>query len=183
MHGWYSDADFTDRRGAPRLLARRGTRSLEELFRRYSGDIPPKALLDVLTEGAFARRLPNGMYEPLSREFSCENSAAVNAADLATDIDIFFDAILGGGHTAQIRRIDATFSSADVPASIVRICNERADRFLSAMSHYLHASSLKERPKDRYDTSTFSFVILNAKRHGTELDNRRDFTNAESTSA
>jgi hypothetical protein len=104
------------------------------------------------------------MYEPLSRELSSAPAATVSAEDLATDIEMFFDAVFGDGPTARLRRIDATFAAIDVPPSILRICNERADRFFSALSHYLHASSLKTRPAQSSGTTTLSFVLLHALR-------------------
>jgi Family of unknown function (DUF6502) len=177
MHGWYSDADFTDRRGIPRPLARRGLRSLEELFQRYSGDIPPKALLDVLVEGAFARRLPNGMYEPLARQFACATAPPINVEDRAADIEIFFDTILGDCLTGRVCRIDATFAASNVPANVVRTCNDRADRFLGALSHYLHSSSLKMGSQQSSTNSTYSIVVLNAQRR--QLDTTRDDSHAK----
>jgi hypothetical protein len=102
------------------------------------------------------------MYEPLSREFSSASAATVSAEHLTIDIEMFFYSIFSDRSTARLRRIDATFPTVEVPANIVRICNERADRFLSALSHYLHASSLKARPAQPSSTSTFSVVLLHA---------------------
>lgn len=45
--GWTQDPDFTDEHGAPRDLNLEGPEpSFPELVRRYSGDAPPRAILD-----------------------------------------------------------------------------------------------------------------------------------------
>lgn len=47
--GWCSDAEFASREGRPRALLLRGRRaSFESLVKRYSGDIPTRAMLDEL---------------------------------------------------------------------------------------------------------------------------------------
>ena len=47
--GWCSDAEFASREGRPRALQLRGRRaSFETLVKRYSGDIPTRAMLDEL---------------------------------------------------------------------------------------------------------------------------------------
>lgn len=65
ISGWISDPDFLDPRGAPlRLPYSDGTPSFSDLTRRYSPDIPPRAML---TELVVAKRLiasDDGTYEP-----------------------------------------------------------------------------------------------------------------------
>lgn len=49
LNGWRSDPEFASRRGRPRTLPLRGRKgSFEALVKRYSGDIPPRAMLDEL---------------------------------------------------------------------------------------------------------------------------------------
>ena len=48
ISGWVSDDDFTDEAGRPSPLPQRGPISFTELVKRYSGDIPAKAMLSVL---------------------------------------------------------------------------------------------------------------------------------------
>ncbi len=49
LSGWYQDPEFTDAEGAPRVLPLNGKRrSFAALVLRYSGDIPPRAILEEL---------------------------------------------------------------------------------------------------------------------------------------
>lgn len=48
LSGWHRDPDFTDQRGAPRPLSLSDDDGFVALVRRYSGDIPPKAILEEL---------------------------------------------------------------------------------------------------------------------------------------
>lgn len=51
LDGWVTEARYTDSNGTPLALpfrAANGQRSFSELVQRYSGDIPPRAILDEL---------------------------------------------------------------------------------------------------------------------------------------
>ncbi|MGB1951811.1 MAG: DUF6502 family protein [Marinobacter sp.] len=48
VSGWVHDAAFQNRDGEPALLAFDGAMSFSELVKRYSGDMPPRAVLDEL---------------------------------------------------------------------------------------------------------------------------------------
>ncbi len=57
LSGWTCDADFLDAEGKPRLLEADGGTSFRELVKRYSGDMPVRAVLDELVRrGAVIRR-------------------------------------------------------------------------------------------------------------------------------
>lgn len=61
LNGWRSDPEFTSRRGRPRTLPLRGRKgSFEALVKRYSGDIPPRAMLDELRAMLAVRKQQNG---------------------------------------------------------------------------------------------------------------------------
>jgi Family of unknown function (DUF6502) len=56
LFGWYHDPDFLDEQGVPKSLPMEGKHSFRALVRRYSGDIPTRAMLDELkSSGAIAR--------------------------------------------------------------------------------------------------------------------------------
>src|SRR6185295_11470661 len=46
LTGWARDADFLDRKGKPRILDLEGDEGFAGLVKRYSGDMPPRAVLD-----------------------------------------------------------------------------------------------------------------------------------------
>lgn len=49
LHGWTQDADFRDAGGRPRVLPIKGSDdSFHALVKKYSGDVPPRAVLDEL---------------------------------------------------------------------------------------------------------------------------------------
>ena len=58
--GWTSDLDYCDKAGMPRVLPfSRHRKSFETLVRRYSGDIPARAMLSEMTRLGMTRELPN----------------------------------------------------------------------------------------------------------------------------
>jgi hypothetical protein len=67
LRGWHSDPEFVTRTGRPRTLAAKGHHgSFQHLVRRYSGDIPARAMLDELVAGSAARVLRDGSVRALA---------------------------------------------------------------------------------------------------------------------
>ena len=61
LRGWHSDPEFVTKTGRPRALTTKGRgSSFHRLVRRYSGDIPARAMLDELVSGSAARVLRDG---------------------------------------------------------------------------------------------------------------------------
>ena len=61
LNGWCTDQEFASRIGGPRALPLKGRDgSFEALVKRYSGDIPPRAMLDELRAMSAVRRAHNG---------------------------------------------------------------------------------------------------------------------------
>lgn len=68
--GWIRDKDFLDTTGRPMTLAAQGdTASFSELVRRYSGDMPVRAVLDELLRVNAIRELPDGSIQLLERGY------------------------------------------------------------------------------------------------------------------
>lgn len=81
LNGWLSDPDFASRKGRPRdLPLKGGRRSFEALVKRYSGDIPPRAMLDELSAMSAVRRQKNGRVRAIKREFP---GSPVRSRDIA----------------------------------------------------------------------------------------------------
>ncbi|MBD3649698.1 MAG: hypothetical protein HUJ31_20075, partial [Pseudomonadales bacterium] len=59
--GWRRDADFLDESGKPRALPFEGENGFSELVRRYSGDLPARAVLDELLRVGNVRQDSEGM--------------------------------------------------------------------------------------------------------------------------
>ena len=80
MNGWRVDPEFTSRKGRPRALTFRGRhRSFEMLVKRYSGDIPPRAMLDELLAMSVVRKQKNGRIQPKMRR----NTPTMSVRELA----------------------------------------------------------------------------------------------------
>lgn len=95
LAAWARDSDFTDAAGRPRTLPlQEGPGSFAELVRRYSGDMPVRAVLDELVRLGGARRTDTGEIEYLQPRFIGRSSAGdkldllgSDVADLITTID------------------------------------------------------------------------------------------------
>lgn len=93
--GWRRDKDFLDREGKPMVLPVSGkTKSFQELVRRYSGDVPYRAVLDEMqTDGSVERldenrvRLTQRAYLPKADDTMKLHILGVDTAFLIDTID------------------------------------------------------------------------------------------------
>jgi hypothetical protein len=97
--GWVRDPDFSDASGNPRELeiseaAPGGAPTFADLVRRFSGDIPYRAVLDELLRVGAAERMPQGTIRAKSRAFVPQdgdtdkiNILGTDVADLVATID------------------------------------------------------------------------------------------------
>jgi hypothetical protein len=92
--GWRRDKDFLDRKGDPMCLKLSGPASFQELVKRYSGDVPYRAVLDELEgDGSVERmdensvRLTNRAYLPKADESMKLHILGVDTALLVSTID------------------------------------------------------------------------------------------------
>lgn len=86
LSAWTRDADFADEQGAPRvLLLQDGAASFAALVRRYSGDVPVRAVLDELVRVGAVRRHDDGRVELLQRAFLARG-AVDKIEHLGTDV-------------------------------------------------------------------------------------------------
>jgi hypothetical protein len=93
--GWIRDPDFGDGKGHPFPLRMEGKRaSFSELVKRYSGDIPVRAMLDELLRVGAVKQLKDGRICLRSRGYVPQKGAVeklhvlgTDTADLITTID------------------------------------------------------------------------------------------------
>jgi uncharacterized protein DUF6502 len=93
--GWVRDRDFTDGAGDPLALSQSGTgASFSQLVKRYSGDVPARAVLDELLRVGAVERLGEDRIRLLSRAYIPRTSdpdkldiLGADVADLITTID------------------------------------------------------------------------------------------------
>jgi hypothetical protein len=92
--GWVRDADFHEANGEPReLLLDDGKSSFGELVRRYSGDVPPRAVLDELLRVGSVARTESGALRLLGRVYIPRASDIGKIAILGTDVAYLIDTI------------------------------------------------------------------------------------------
>lgn len=97
--GWRRDKDFLDSRGAPRALAISGPGdSFQELVRRYSGDIPHRAVLDELAAEGAVRLSDNDRVRLVERAYVPKADESMKLHILGVDTAYLIDAI---GHNLQ----------------------------------------------------------------------------------
>ena len=84
--GWRRDTDFLDARGRPASLPVAGSgATFTELIRRFSGDVPVRAILDELIRIGAVKRLKNGRIRLLVQAYVPEGSDVDKLHILGTD--------------------------------------------------------------------------------------------------
>jgi hypothetical protein len=154
LSGWYQDPDFTGADGEPRVLSMDGDTGFAELVKRYSGDMPPRALLEelrrvnvVALEGKNKVRVLSRAFVPHAGDLEGLRMLGSALHDLATTIDYN---LMRDGEPARFQR---TVFSERVPARVIpilrRITAERGQRFLESLDDWLTAHELGPRDKDK----------------------------------
>ena len=84
--GWVRDGEFTNDKGEPAALLLEGTPSFAQLVKRYSGDIPARAVLDELLRVGAVRSIKGGRIKLVSRAYVPRTSNLDKLAILGTDV-------------------------------------------------------------------------------------------------
>ncbi len=146
LSGWYQDPDFTGRDGQPKVLPLDGRGvSFTALVRRYSGDMPPRALLEELKRVRAVVVDDLGRVHVLSRAYlpqvgDVEGLRMLGTAvhDLAATIDYNLTR-----EAEDSPRFQRTLFAERVPLKAIpvlrRMVAERAQRFLEALDDWLTA--------------------------------------------
>lgn len=93
LTGWIRDADYLDPSGEPLPVEFDGERSFATLVKRYSGDMPARAVLDeLLRVGAIGRR-EDGLIEPLQRAYVPQTGVLEKLSILGRDASDLIDTI------------------------------------------------------------------------------------------
>jgi hypothetical protein len=163
MHGWFSDMQYVDAAGNPRVLPMTGPASFEELVKKYSGDIPRRAVLRELLAGGMAEVNEVGAVRPLRRHYLLSSGRPeVDLDGLVADADVFFRSAINSRDSAgsAVRRVSVRFPDA-VPLSVRRTVAIRTERFLEALADYLHAESASEPDrKSATDRNSLVFHVM-----------------------
>lgn len=144
LSGWHQDADFCGADGQPLALPLEGKNAdFAKLVRRYSGDMPSRAMLEeLLRVGAVALdsdglvRVLNRSYVPTLGDPEGARMLGYAVRDLASTIDYNLTR-----NTEQPARFQRTVFSNGIPEKAVpvfrRIVSERSQRFLEGLDDWL----------------------------------------------
>jgi hypothetical protein len=86
LTGWVRDADFLDRKGKPRALDVDGRLGFAALVKRYSGDIPSRAILDELLRVGAVRQRADAQLELVTHAYVPHDSEADKLGILGNDV-------------------------------------------------------------------------------------------------
>lgn len=161
MHGWYTDSAFLDTSGVPLCLTNPG--SFSSLVRRYSGDIPTRALLDELIAAGMVSVELDGTVRAVSRHYRTDGNADA-LRNFEFDVEAFLAIESSNGSTSGRcgSRLSAAFAGESVPPAVLRNVSIRTERFLGALSEYLQnaAQQFVATKKDEREAVTTLNILL-----------------------
>jgi hypothetical protein len=140
--GWLRDVDFCEPDGSPRRLHADGPLGFGELVRRYSGDMPVRAVLDELLRVGAVKGHDDGRLEPVTRAYvpsaSMADKLAILGSDVADLVETIDHNIVHGSASPRFQRkvMYHRFPAAYLPAlrqlsaSSSQALLERLDRWL-----------------------------------------------------
>ena len=150
---WVREPVFTDPDGEPRVLPVEGEGGFGELVRRFSGDIPVRAILDELERVGALERLQDGRVRLRVRAYIPQGSDADKLHILGTDVALLIATIdhnLRGGNDAPPRFQRKTLYDnlpGEALPQLRRLSTEKAQAFLQEMDRWLAEHDRDENPR------------------------------------
>jgi hypothetical protein len=141
--GWVRDRDFTDATGNPVALGQEdGSISFSQLVKRYSGDVPARAMLDELLRVGAVERLDDGRIRLLARAYIPRTSDLDKLEILGADVS---DLIYTIDHNLQRGAADPLFQRKvmydNLPAEAIgefrALSTEQAQALLEKLDQWL----------------------------------------------
>lgn len=86
ISGWLQDECFIDRKGDPKALAAEGDGGFNQLIRKYSGDMPSRAVADELIRVGAMEITPHGEYRLTARGYVPGEDVVAKLQVLGTDV-------------------------------------------------------------------------------------------------
>jgi hypothetical protein len=106
LTGWARDADFLDRKGKPRILELEGEEGFAGLVKRYSGDMPPRAVLDELVRVGAVEQREDSRLQLLTQAYVPQRSTVDKLGILGSDVA---DLIATIDHNLELGSADPRF--------------------------------------------------------------------------
>jgi hypothetical protein len=154
LTGWARDADFVDAQGEPRVLeVSEGPASFNGLVKRYSGDMPARAVLDELIRVGAVRRRDDKRLELVTRGYVPQGSAVDKLAILGSDVaDLITTIDHNIEHGASDPRFQRKVMYHSIPAQALpefrRLSAAHAQALLEEMDRWLAAHDVANPPDD-----------------------------------
>jgi hypothetical protein len=152
LTGWARDADFLDGEAQPRALETDGDGSFFTLVRRYSGDMPARAVLDELLRVGAVRQRDDGRLEPLAGAYVPQRSTIDKLRILGTDVaDLIATIDHNLQHGADDPRFQRKVMYDAIPASALpafrKLSAQQAQALLEKLDRWLAAHDIEESPE------------------------------------
>ena len=155
LTGWVRDLEFLDATGEPRVLEADGEASFAALVRRYSGDMPARAVLDELVHVGAVQQRQDGHYELLARAYVPRKNTLEKLGILGADVADLIDTI---DHNLQYGTTDPRFQRkvmyhsmpAEALTAFRKISAIHSQSLLEKLDHWLAAHDI-DNPPDQPD--------------------------------
>jgi hypothetical protein len=153
LTGWARDPDFLEPNGAPRALDADGPAGFAALVKRYSGDMPVRAVLDELVRVGAVERRPDGHLQLAARGFVPRHSAVDKLGILGRDVADLISTIdhnLQHGETDPRFQRKVMYSAIPRPAlpAFRKLSARQAQALLERLDRWLRERDPAEVPED-----------------------------------
>ena len=151
--GWVRDAEFLDAGGGPRPLEPDGDAGFAALVKRYSGDMPARAVLDELMRVGAVQRHEDGRLELLERAYVPQQSTLEKLRILGADVADLIDTI---DHNVQHGATDPRFQRkvlyqsmpADALPAFRKLSASQSQALLEKLDRWLAAHDIDNPPDE-----------------------------------
>jgi hypothetical protein len=142
LTGWGRDAEFSARRGRPRPLELDGEASFAVLVKRYSGDMPARAVLDELVRVGAVERREDGRLQLVTHGYVPQHSATDKLGILGRDVADLIETIDHNlQHGASDPRFQRKVMYAAIPAAALpafrKLSSVQAQALLEKLDRWL----------------------------------------------
>jgi hypothetical protein len=138
ISGWVRDADFRDASGEPRALPLEGAQiSFAEIVRRYSGDMPPRAVLDELLRVGAVERAEDETVRLVTHAYVPRTSDSDKLAILGADLSDLIQTIDHNLNNSEQPRYQRKLMYDNLPAEAVEKFRELSAARAQGLMEYL----------------------------------------------
>jgi hypothetical protein len=153
LTGWLRDPNFHGADKQPRLLEVDGEHGFGTLVKRYSGDMPTRAVLDELIRVGAVSRRDDGRLELLTPGYVPSSSTLDKIGILGSDVAALIDTIdhnLESGHADPRFQRKVMYDAIPVSAlpAFRKMSAEHAQALLVKLDRWLAEHDLDQTPKD-----------------------------------